>query len=85
MEVENEEINAIYWNNEQKCRKYSKHACIYIYFNQASFIAAFVFSVFMILNDQFDSSELQLPFNLAVPFDTKTPYGWYALWFVQFR
>lgn len=85
MAEENEEVNEIYWNNEQKCRKYSKRACICIYFNQASFVAAFAFSALMILNGQFDSSKLQLPFNLVVPFDTKSPYGWYALWFVQFR
>lgn len=84
-QVDNDEIFNLYWTNEQKCRKHSKRACLYIYFNQAAFVAAFIFSIIMLLNGQFDSSKLELPFNMAVPFDTTTPHGWYALWLCQFR
>lgn len=82
--VDNDEINANYWSNEQICRKYSKRACLYICFNQISFIVSFIYSIFEILSGQFDSSTLQLPFNLVLPFDTKSPSGFYALWFFQF-
>lgn len=85
IEVDYDEIIDIYWNTEKKCRKYSKRACLYIYFNQAAFVAAIIFSVAMILSGRFDSSKLRLPFNLAVPFDIKSVYGWHALWFIQFR
>lgn len=47
------------------------------------FMALFIFSVYFILFDNFNPSELPLPYYMVIPFDTHTIFGWYLLWFIQ--
>lgn len=76
---------AIYWANEQKCRKRLQQASYYIIFNQASFVITLIFSIYCLISGSFDASKLVLPFNLILPFDTTTVTGWYFLWFIEFN
>lgn len=76
---------AIYWKNEKYCRKRTKQSLYYVAFNQASFVITLLFSVYFLFIGKFDSSKLLLPFNLILPFDTKTVLGWYILWFIEFN
>lgn len=78
-------IMDLYWRTEQKCRTYSKRGTYYIMFNQLSFVASLLYSLFMIMTNSFDATKLLLPFNMEVPFDTNTLWGWYLFWFFQFN
>lgn len=78
------EVNQLYWANEQRCRFITKNMLkFYLIFNESSIIAPLIISIFMILFGKFDSSKLILPFTLAVPFKTDNIWGWYMLLFIQ--
>lgn len=76
-------ISDIYWNNEQKCRKYTKTVCCYILFHMQVFVAAFFYPMYCMYVGNFDASTWPLPFNYAVPFDETTFWGYYLMWFIQ--
>lgn len=83
-EEEKETFN-IYWNAEQKCRKYTKKITNYFFINEAIFLGAPIFSIVSILTGNKDASTWALPMDLSVPFNTSTISGWYLTWFFQFN
>lgn len=76
---------AIYWDNEQKCRKTTKRISYFIALNQGVFIAIFFFSIFCLLTEEFDIFAIALPIKFAVPFEITTIPRWYALWLIEFN
>lgn len=78
------EVDCLYWANEQKCRALTKNMFkYYLMFNESSIVASFLFSIVMVLTGNFDASKIILPFTLSVPFETDSIWGWYSLWFIQ--
>lgn len=82
--VQQKDIINLYWNVEQKCRKFTKIIGCYIWLNQSMYAAAIVVSVLSMMNRDFDTSKWILPWG--VPFDTNdlSIFSWYLLWFSQF-
>lgn len=54
-------------------------------FNQMTFLGTLGFSIYFISAGIFDASQLSLPMNLVVPFNTETILGWYTLWLIEFN
>lgn len=75
----------IYWNTEQKCRKYTKIIVSYIMCHQSTYVAALFYSIYCIRVGNMDTSTWFLPFHLIVPFDTQTIWGWYLFLLLQFN
>lgn len=73
----------IYWNTEQKCRKYSKIMFYFVILEQTLIIYALVVSIYDITNGSYDTSGWALPFFISVPFNTETLFGWYLLAFIN--
>lgn len=82
---EGKETFNIYWNAEQKCRKYTKKITSYFFINEAIFMGSPIFSIVSILMGNKDASTWALPMDLSVPFNTSTISGWYTTWFFQFN
>lgn len=74
----------IYWKAEQKCRKILNRFGFFIIFNQVLFITTFFYSIYCFVIKRVDIWELPLSFGMVVPFNTKTNWGWYLLWSIQF-
>lgn len=75
----------IYWNVEEKCRKYTKIlglGCICL--TQAMVVITFMSSIYSIVIGNLDTSTWELPFSLTVPFNTETISGWYMLFSLNF-
>lgn len=83
--AQDDKINRIYRNIEEKCQRYTKIFCFYIVINQCQFVSSIVFSIFDMLNGNLDTSEWSLPFDMIAPFDTSVIWKWYILWFIQFN
>lgn len=77
------EVYAIYSNNERMCTKYTIRLFCYILWHLQVFLAAGFFPIYCMYVGNFDTSTWPLPFNMAVPFDTSSIIGWYLLWFIQ--
>lgn len=75
------EVFSIYWNVEQKCRKYTK--IIGCYPLKLMFVAAFIYSIVCIMNGNRNTSTWILPYTISVWFDTSTIHGWYLLWVIE--
>lgn len=82
--MQESEITDFYWKNEQSCRKFTKFLAFnYIFLLSLVFMGLFVYSIYLVLVGRFDSSALIMPYNMVVPFDTETIWGWYLLWVIQ--
>lgn len=79
------EASEIYWDTEKKCRKYTKIIVNYVFSHQTMIMCSLLYSVYCICHGNFDTSTWPLIFNMVVPFDTSTIWGWYLLWFLQFN
>lgn len=75
----------IFYNTEQKCRKYSKTIVNFIYVNQIPHVGAFLFAVYNMMIDNYDTSTWILPFEVYLPFDATHPSGWFLKWFLVFH
>lgn len=75
----------IYWNNEQKCRKFTKRIFCYILWHSQVFVTALLYSFYCVYTGNFNTSVWPLPFNFVAPFDTTVVWGWYLMWFIQFN
>lgn len=82
---EKNETFQIFWNTEQKCRKYTRKITSYFFINEAIFMGAPMYSIFSIIMGNRDATTWALPMDLSVPFDTSTILGWYLTWFFQFN
>lgn len=76
--AENERIQNIYWRAEQNYRKYSKIVTIAVLvYDQSFYLLTFIYSIYWILTGNSDISNWPVLYEVSVPFDTKTIYGWY--------
>lgn len=72
-----------YWNIELKCRRVTRIMVNLVFVHQLPYIAVF-YTICRIYVGNFDTSSWPHLFNFAVPFDAKSVFGWYLLWFIQF-
>lgn len=71
----------IYWTIEQKCRKYVKMILTWVVLDHTMTFASLFYSFYYISIGNVDSSQWILPFDLLIPFGTKSSlFGWYSLW-----
>lgn len=81
---ENDRVQSIYWRAEQTYRKYVKNIAIsYLVCTHSSYVSALAYSVHAILTGNNDASKWPVVYDLSVPFDTKTIFGWYGLLLVS--
>lgn len=67
-----------------KCRKYARFSFYYGCGHVSTFSTAFIGAIFDIYNGNSDTSAWNLAFNLLLPFDTQSIFGWFLDWFFQF-
>lgn len=73
----------IYWSAEQKCRKYTKTiVSVFILQMLLSYVAVLFYSVYQICIGNLVTSTWPALYDLSVPFDSSTIWGWYLLWLV---
>lgn len=84
LSVQSDEIHGIYWKNEQLCRKFTKTILgLYIVSVISIFSTFFIYSIYSMVIGKCDLLKWPLPFDMTVPFDTDTIFGWYTFWFIQ--
>lgn len=83
MNLAENEIYDLYWNNEQKSRKYTIRIYLYIVYHLQVFLSPCLYSFYCIFVGKIDPSAWPLPFNMSVPFDITIMWGWYLMWFIQ--
>lgn len=80
--AENDSQLNIYWNAEQKCRKFTKFwSSIYFVYDLSAYAIGFFYSIYFIWIGQYDTSTWPRWFELPLPFDTASIWGWY-LYFI---
>lgn len=72
-----DEIHNLYWDNEQKSRKYTKIIESYSILHSSALVAVFFYALFCVAMGRYDTSSWFLPFNLYLPFDETTLLGWF--------
>lgn len=75
----------MYWNIEKKCKIFTKRMSIYVPLNQIMLIGPLLSTFYCVFIGNFDTSTWKLPFDHAVPFNTKNIWKWYLLWIFQFN
>lgn len=79
---EDDAIHELYWNAEQKCRKYTKMlAVIHTLYVQVAYVVVFVYSIYCLCTANLDASTWPTIYDIYVPFDTDTVPGWYVQFF----
>lgn len=53
----------------------------YVHAEQAIYLPVFLRSLYLVITGNFDASELILPYNLIMPFDIETVWGWYLYFY----
>lgn len=76
-------IANMYWENEQKCQKFTKWFFYYVFAHQSIVMASLCYSFYCIFVGNRDTSTFVLAFNIVVPFDTRHLFGWYVQWLIQ--
>lgn len=85
-ECENAEINDIYWNTEQKCRKYTLRIGLYVILHTLEFGVLLVYVLVCIAIGINNPSSWPLFFKLYLPFNEyENILNWFAAWFLQFN
>lgn len=75
----------MYWDAEEKCRKYTKLLHYYTPMIRASFAIPFITSLYNIYVGNLDTSTWELTCKISVPFSTEPIWGWYILLFINFH
>lgn len=79
---EDDVIHDLYWNAEQKCRKYTKNlAMIHVFYVQTAYCVVFLYSIYCLCTANFDASTWPTVYDIYVPLDTATVLGWYIQFF----
>lgn len=78
-----DDVNDIYWKNEQKCRKYTLRIILYVVFHTLEFTIVIFYAISCMLNGNFDTSHWYLSIKLVFPFKTESLFGWFAAWFIE--
>lgn len=73
----------MYWNVEQKCRRFAKMMGTFVVLEQTSFIMAVMFSIYCVYIGNFDTSTYYLPLREKPPFNTESLLGWYMFLAIQ--
>lgn len=73
----------MYWNVEQKCRRFNKIMGTYVILVQAVSVIAVLFSIYCVIVGNFDTSTYYLPLRIAPPFNIDSLFGWYLFLLVQ--
>lgn len=73
----------MYWKTEQNCRQFTKYMSYYIVAHQSIVMASFLYSVYCICVGNRDTSTWILAFNIVVPFNSQSIFGWYFKWFIN--
>lgn len=78
------DVSTMYLANEMKCRKFSKFFFYYGCGHVSSFSTALILAIYDICNGKTDTSAWNLSFNVVLPFDTRSIFGWFLDWLYQF-
>lgn len=73
----------VYWNTEKYCRKFTKIMFSYVLVHEQVFVASLIYSFYCIFAGDLNTSKWPHIFNLVLPFDSTTLFGWYLMWFFQ--
>lgn len=76
-------MTEIYWATEQKCHRSSRLLLDYMFLSLSACVTSFNYAMYCICAGNMDTSTWNLPFNLVVPFDTESPWGWLLFWLFQ--
>lgn len=82
-DTDNDRIAEMYWENEQKCRKFTTIMSYYVFAHQSIVMASLCYSIYCICIGNWDTSTFVLAFNIVVPFNTRHLFGWYIQWLIQ--
>lgn len=67
------------------CRKYTKILFLYPFSHELLFMPHLITAIYDIYIGEYDIKTWKLAFNLAVPFDNLTLWGWFLNWFLLFN
>lgn len=71
----------MYWKWEQSCRRFTERLSRYVHAEQAIYLPVFLRSLYLLFSGSFNASELILPYNLVMPIDIETVWGWYIYFY----
>lgn len=77
------DISKSYLNAEQLSRKYTCRITFYNVANLPLIVAPVLYSIYCIFCGNLNTSTWLLPLQVWVPFDSRSIWGWYFLWFIQ--
>ena len=80
---ENSEVNQIYWECEQKCRKHTQRFSYFVIFHTSAFTIGLTYALICIAFGNYDTSRWYLPFAMVSPFDQTSVVGWLLTWIIQ--
>ncbi|XP_031637695.1 uncharacterized protein LOC116350104, partial [Contarinia nasturtii] len=81
VDKDRKEVFNIYWQVEQKCRKYTKIiACFPL---NLIFVGTLIYSIVCIANGNRDTSTWKLLYFFSLPIDRDTIHRWYIFWYVD--
>lgn len=78
-----DELQNIYWECEQKCRKYTRRFGYFVFFHTSTFTIVLIYALVRIAFGNYDTSSWHLPFFMLFPFDQNHVWGWLMTWFMQ--
>lgn len=81
---EDDEIHALYWANEKKCRKYTIRIGTFVLFHSSTFVIAFVRAAYFMIIENYDTSTWNSSIFMNIPIDKSHPMGWLINNFIQF-
>lgn len=74
----------MYWTSEIKSRRLLKRFLYYGCVHLSTFLPVLITAFTDILNGEFGRSAYDLPFNVVVPFNMESVFGWLITWLYQF-
>lgn len=80
----NSELNNIYWQCEQKCRKLTIRFGYFVFFHMSALTIVFFYALVCIALGRYDTTSWFLPFFMSLPFDRTKVSGWFMTWIIQF-
>lgn len=81
---EQSEAFHIYYEIEQRCRKYASLAFNLLILNQIVHVGTLLYSFYNIAIGNFDTTTWVLAFRVYIPFDTSEIVAWYLEWLLFF-
>lgn len=77
------ENQSIYWECEQKCRKYTQRLSYFVILHISLFPVVLLYALVCIASGNYDTSKWHLFFYVAVPYDQTCVWGWFLTWLIQ--